>query len=442
MREITGTYNTAKVFTDVLDNACVQQIQGLLNLEVFKDTRVRIMPDCHAGASCVIGFTADLGDKVIPNIVGVDIGCGMLTVQLGKIDIDYPELDRIIHERIPYGRNVNESRLMRFPQLQEMYCYRELKDTKSIERSIGSLGGGNHFIEIDVDEDDNKYLVIHTGSRQLGKQTAEYYQKVATGLHTGWGELWKQEEEIKKEYKEAGRRDEIKDVIKELHRNFHQTAPDMPLEYCYLSGVYTEKYLHDMRICQTFADENRKMIAGQIHPNMHMLLGNHELMALEALDASLWSKPRYMSLWAIHNGGQVTYSNLLKLPKAEYKEVVEYMHNLPTSMEVEEGGRQFYLVHGFPADNVYDEVWTRPYLDTPNPLAGKTLIVGHTPVFYYHGKDDREVDDYIYSLRVKKEHFKIEHAEGFIGIDCACCACMPESRLACLRLDDMEEFYV
>lgn len=264
MREITGTYNTAKVFTDVLDNACVQQIQGLLNLEVFKDARVRIMPDCHAGASCVIGFTADLGDKVIPNIVGVDIGCGMLTVQLGKTDIDYPRLDRIIHERIPYGRNVNESRLMRFPQLQEMYCYRELKDTKSIERSIGSLGGGNHFIEIDVDEDDNKYLVIHTGSRQLGKQTAEYYQKVATGLHTGWGELWKQEEQIKKEYKEAGRRDEIKEVIKELHRNFHQTAPDMPLEYCYLSGVYTEKYLHDMRICQTFADENRKMIARQI----------------------------------------------------------------------------------------------------------------------------------------------------------------------------------
>lgn len=264
MREITGTYNTAKVFTDVLDNACIQQIQGLLNLEVFKDARVRIMPDCHAGASCVIGFTADLGDKVIPNIVGVDIGCGMLTVQLGKIDIDYPKLDRIIHERIPYGRNVNESRLMRFPQLQEMYCYRELKDTKSIERSIGSLGGGNHFIEIDVDEDDNKYLVIHTGSRQLGKQTAEYYQKVATGLHTGWGELWKQEEQIKKEYKEAGRRDEIKEVIKELHRNFHQTAPDMPLEYCYLSDIYTEKYLHDMRICQTFADENHKMIARQI----------------------------------------------------------------------------------------------------------------------------------------------------------------------------------
>ncbi len=223
-----------------------------------------------------------------------------------------------------------------------------------------------------------------------------------------------------------------------------------------IHGMY-EQYDKMLKLIN-FSDEDELYIIGDVidrgeggirilrdimnHPNMHMLLGNHEFMALEALDASLWSKPRYMSLWAIHNGGQVTYSNLLKLPKAEYKEVVEYMHNLPTSMEVEAGGRQFYLVHGFPADNVYDEVWTRPYLDTPNPLAGKTLIVGHTPVFYYHGKDDREVDDYIYNLRTKKEHFKIEHAEGFIDIDCACCACMPESRLACLRLDDMEEFYV
>lgn len=223
-----------------------------------------------------------------------------------------------------------------------------------------------------------------------------------------------------------------------------------------IHGMY-EQYDKMLKLIN-FSDEDELYIIGDVidrgeggirilrdimkHPNMHMLLGNHELMALEALDAPLWSKPRYMSLWAIHNCGQVTYSNLLKLPKAEYKKVIEYMHNLPTSMEVEAGGRQFYLVHGFPADNVYDEVCTRPYLDTPNPLDGKTLIVGHTPVFYYHGKDDREVDDYIYSLRVKKEHFKIEHAAGFIDIDCACCASMPESRLACLRLDDMKEFYV
>ena len=267
MREIMGIYNTAKVFTDVLDDACVEQIQGLLDLEVFQDAQVRIMPDCHAGASCVIGFTADLGDKIIPNIVGVDIGCGMLTIELGKIDIDFQRFDEIIHKKVPFGRNVNEGRLMKFPQLQEMFCYRELKDTKSIERAIGSLGGGNHFIEIDVDDEDNKYLVIHTGSRQLGKQVAEHYQKIARGLHTGWGPLWEKEEQIKKEYKEAGRRSEIQETLKELHRNFRQTAPDMPLEYCFLSGKYAEQYLHDMRICQEFADENRKMIARQIIEN-------------------------------------------------------------------------------------------------------------------------------------------------------------------------------
>lgn len=264
MREITGQYNSAKVYSDILEDNCIEQIRGLLDLEVFKDAQVRIMPDCHAGASCVIGFTADLGDKIIPNIVGVDIGCGMLTVELGKVTIDYEKLDQIIRAKVPFGRNVNTGRLMKFPELQEMRCYRELKDSKAIERAIGSLGGGNHFIEIDEDEEGNEYLVIHTGSRQLGKQVAEYYQKIARGLHTGWGPLWEQEEQIKKEYKAAGRRAEISEALKELHRNFHQTAPDMPLDYCFLTGTYTQDYLHDMKICQKYADENRKMIAKNI----------------------------------------------------------------------------------------------------------------------------------------------------------------------------------
>lgn len=264
MKAVKGIYNEAKVFTDVVDDACVEQIKGLLDLEVFREAKVRIMPDCHAGASCVIGFTADLGDKVIPNIVGVDIGCGMLTVKLGNIEVDFDKLDEIIRKKVPYGRNVNEGRLMRFSKIQEMYCYRSLKDTKNCERAIGSLGGGNHFIEIDVDEDDCKYLIIHTGSRMLGKQVAEHYQKVARGLHTGWGSVWNEEEKIKKEYKETGRRAAIQEALKELHRNFHQTPSDMPLEYCFLSGKYTEQYLHDMKICQEYADENRKMIAHQI----------------------------------------------------------------------------------------------------------------------------------------------------------------------------------
>ena len=267
MEVVEGRYNSAKVFTNVLDENCIYQIKGLLDLEAFREAQVRIMPDCHAGSSCVIGFTADLGDKIIPNIVGVDIGCGMLTVELGKIDIDLPRLDQVIHDKVPCGRNVNEGRLMRFTELQDMRCYRELNDTKAIERAIGSLGGGNHFIEIDEDEDGCKYLVIHTGSRQLGKQVAEHYQKIARGLHTGWGPLWDKEEVIKREYKASGRRSEIQDALKELHRSFHQTAPDMPLEYTFLSGKYTDDYLHDMRICQKYADENRKMIARLIIEN-------------------------------------------------------------------------------------------------------------------------------------------------------------------------------
>ena len=267
MEVVEGRYNSAKVFTNVLDENCIDQIKGLLDLEAFREAQVRIMPDCHAGSSCVIGFTADLGDKIIPNIVGVYIGCGMLTVELGKIDIDLPRLDQVIHDKVPCGRNVNEGRLMRFTELQDMRCYRELNDTKAIERAIGSLGGGNHFIEIDEDEDGCKYLVIHTGSRQLGKQVAEHYQKIARGLHTGWGPLWDKEEVIKREYKASGRRSEIQDALKELHRSFHQTAPDMPLEYTFLSGKYTDDYLHDMRICQKYADENRKMIARLIIEN-------------------------------------------------------------------------------------------------------------------------------------------------------------------------------
>lgn len=264
MHTLTGKYNSAKIFTDQIDPSCTDQIMGLLDLEVFADAKIRIMPDCHAGAGCVIGFTADLGDKVIPNVVGVDIGCGMLTVELGCIEIDYPRLDAAIREKIPFGRNVNESRLMRFPRLQELRCYRELKDSRQIERAIGSLGGGNHFIEIDADDAGCKYLVIHTGSRQLGKQVAEYYQKVARGLHTGWGELWEKEECIRQQYKADGRRSEIQAVLKELHRTFHQSAPDMPLTYSYLCGKYTQDYLADMKICQEYADENRKMIARQI----------------------------------------------------------------------------------------------------------------------------------------------------------------------------------
>lgn len=264
MQEIKGLYNTAKVFTDKIDDSCRDQIRDILDQEPFRDAKIRIMPDCHAGKSCVIGFTADLGDKIIPNVVGVDVGCGMLTVELGKIDIDFERFDAVVRKYVPSGREVNEGRLEHFPALQEMCCFRDLKDSKKIERAIGSLGGGNHFIEIDADDDGNKYLVIHTGSRQLGKQVCEHYQAKAVGLHTGKEAMWEEEERIKREYKAAGRRSEIQEVIKALHRDFRQTPPDVPLDLCFLYGKYSEEYLHDMRICQEYADRNRHMIARQI----------------------------------------------------------------------------------------------------------------------------------------------------------------------------------
>ena len=182
--------NNLKIFTDNVEQEALEQINTLLEQEAFKNCKVRIMPDVHAGKGCVIGFTADLGNKVIPNIVGVDIGCGMLTVKLGNIDIDFDKLDKAIRKRVPSGRDVHEGRIVRFKQLQNLHCYRQLKDAKRLERSIGTLGGGNHFIEIDIDDDNNKYLIIHTGSRNLGKQVAEYYQNLAIELMQGKDKLY------------------------------------------------------------------------------------------------------------------------------------------------------------------------------------------------------------------------------------------------------------
>lgn len=214
-----------------------------------------------AGKGCVIGFTADLGAKVIPNIVGVDIGCGMLCVSLGQTDIDFEKLDNVIRSYVPSGRDVHDGRIIRFDELQELKCYRELRDTKRLERSIGTLGGGNHFIEVDVAEDGYKYLVIHTGSRNLGKQVADYYQNLAFELMSGKDELYEEQGRIIEEYKAAGRKSDIQNAIAELHRNFKVVNPNIPKDLCYLEGKYREDYLHDMRICQKFAYMNRVMIA-------------------------------------------------------------------------------------------------------------------------------------------------------------------------------------
>lgn len=261
MNTINGVFCTAIVYTDIIEDTAREQIQLLCSQPFSKGCTIRIMPDVHAGKGCVIGFTADLGEMVIPNIVGVDIGCGMLTVELCDIDIDFAALDAAIRKYIPSGKNVHEGRIVRYPQLTELYCYRELHDAKRLERSIGTLGGGNHFIEIDKDEEGNKYLVIHTGSRNLGKQVAEYYQQLAYDLCCGKDELYAEQAQIIEQYKAEGRKQEIQAAIKELHRNFQAKGCDTPRELCYLTGEYRDKYLHDMRICQEYAQLNRLTIA-------------------------------------------------------------------------------------------------------------------------------------------------------------------------------------
>ena len=259
MIEIAGKFNTAICYTNELEDTAYSQIESVCNESAFKDLKIRIMPDVHAGKGCTIGTTMTITDKVVPNMVGVDIGCGMYTVALGKVDIDFEKFDEAAHF-IPCGRNVWEGRQERF-DLSVLRCYRNLKDTKRLERSLGTLGGGNHFIEIDSDEDGNKYLVIHSGSRNLGTQVAEFYQGIAIDLNLGKEDYYKQREEIIRTYKEEGRRSEIQAALKTLEKSFEAKEPTMPRELCYLYGTFMEDYLHDINICQQFAKRNREKMA-------------------------------------------------------------------------------------------------------------------------------------------------------------------------------------
>ena len=265
-----------KIFTDNIEQEAIDQINTLLEQPAFADCKVRIMPDVHAGAGCVIGFTADLGDKVIPNIVGVDIGCGMLTAELGRIDgsdnsivdyvtdIDYEKLDNVIRTCIPSGRNVHEEVKDVFLELKKLRCYNKLKNVDWLERSMGTLGGGNHFIEIDEGFEGRKYLVIHTGSRNLGKQVADYYQNLAIESMIGKDKLASEQDKLIAEYKEQGRSSEIQDAIKELRNTWRNKNNNIPKELCYLTGKYRDDYIYDMKICQRFAKQNRLMIALKI----------------------------------------------------------------------------------------------------------------------------------------------------------------------------------
>ena len=257
MLEIKGKVNTAICYAKIVEDEAVEQIRRMCDYEFTEGSKIRIMPDVHAGKGCTIGTTMTVVDKAVPNVVGVDIGCGMYTVNLGKDEIDFEKLDEAAHF-VPSGMNVWEGRQERF-DLTELRCYRSLRDTKRLERSLGTLGGGNHFIEVDAAADGTKYLVIHSGSRNLGKQVAELYQRLAIDLNKGKEEYFARRDALIAEYKAAGKRKEIEKALKALHWSAREAT--MPEDLCFLYGQYLEEYLHDVEICQRFAARSRELMA-------------------------------------------------------------------------------------------------------------------------------------------------------------------------------------
>ena len=257
MLEIKGKVNTAICYAKVIEDEAIRQIQRMCDYPMAEGSRIRIMPDVHAGKGCTIGTTMTITDKAVPNVVGVDIGCGMYTVRLAQREIDLEKLDEAAHY-IPSGKRAWETRQERF-DLTELRCFRELKETPYLERSLGTLGGGNHFIEIDAAADGTKSLVVHSGSRNLGKQVAAYYQQLAIDLNKGKEEYFARRDALIAEYKAAGRRSEIRKALKALHWSRRETT--IPEDLCFLYGKYLEDYLFDVEICQRFARRSREKMA-------------------------------------------------------------------------------------------------------------------------------------------------------------------------------------
>ena len=257
MKTIKGQFNEAVVYTDNIEETAYEQIRELCNQEFTKDSRIRIMPDTHAGAGCTIGTTMTVQDKIVPNLVGVDIGCGMFVTQIEKVKVDFARLDEIIRQRIPSGFEVRQSphEYNHFVELDNLKS-REHLDLNRARLSIGTLGGGNHFIEMDRDNDGNLYLVVHSGSRYLGKQIAEYYQEQAVASIVKINN-----EKIIKELKSQGRKREIQGAIDKGKQKINRSL-------AYVEGEKFQAYLNDMGIAQKYAGYNRKAIADLIVAEM------------------------------------------------------------------------------------------------------------------------------------------------------------------------------
>lgn len=257
-----------KIFAKTVEQEVYDQLKQLMSVNVFKDAKIRIMPDTHAGKGCVIGFTADLGDKVVPNLVGVDIGCACYVVNMGKLNLSneqLAELDKFIHSNIPSGRYVNiPERSVGFDKLQDLKMYSVLRNVEYLHCSIGSLGSGNHFISIECASDGTNYLLIHSGSRNLGQQVCRYYQKLAVdNCLIKSNELKGKVAGLVTKMRLKGQQKEIQSAIEKLKEEYKR-VDSIPYDLCYLEGSHRDDYLHDMKICQEFAVKNREEIAKRI----------------------------------------------------------------------------------------------------------------------------------------------------------------------------------
>ncbi len=266
MITITGKYASAQVYTDNLEDMARNQIQELCDQKAFEGAKVRVMPDTHAGKGCVIGFTAQLGDRVVPNLVGVDIGCGMRLVELGYMEIDYGRLDHYIRHDVPNGQKIHkEPQEVDAGLLQKIIRVSEVtgSDVDRHLRSVGSLGGGNHFIEINEDYSGKRYLVIHSGSRNFGLQVAQHHQRIAEQYcEAKLKELRDQQNKAIGLLRQSGDVESIPAIIEEFKSLME--VYQVPKALAFLEGELAENYLTDMYAAQEFAMANREHMARSI----------------------------------------------------------------------------------------------------------------------------------------------------------------------------------
>lgn len=266
MIELKGKYNEAKIFTDVVDEASISQVLLLLNQEFVSESRIRLMPDIHAGSGCTIGTTMTITDKIVPNLVGVDIGCGMEVIRVKEKHIELQKLDKLIYEKIPSGFNIREKahRYFKDINLEDLYCYKQI-DMRRAEKSLGTLGGGNHFIEANRDDEGNIYMVVHSGSRHLGLEVANYYQE--EGYKELNGSAQKDVDNLIMDLKSQGRHKEIQKSIAAL-KNTKRT--NIPKQLAYVSDGLFIQYIHDMKIIQKYAELNRQAMMDEMVKGMKL----------------------------------------------------------------------------------------------------------------------------------------------------------------------------